>query len=549
MASCATLIAAFLVFTIGETNFVQSANDKIVINTARYGSVQGVIRRFPDIDRPIKAVNKFLGIPYAAPPIGELRFQPPQRPQGWKPAIYNASYFRDICIQPGDYNELFWPKFSHPASEDCLYLNVYTPNWNGSSSPETPETPTRSWFTFMEEDTKLIEALKWVRENIRDFGGDPSSVTIFGESAGGSSVGLHVLSPLSNGLFHRAIAISGVELSPFATGSNTTAIEHTKHLAKEVGCPADESAAILTCLRSREAQKLILINTANVWRPVVDGDFLPDTPENLRKSGKFNDVQLIAGFTSQEGAYFFPSQIYKVTPKRFKEQVIFTLTYILNRYGQTWTPQAKIPDSLIDAVVFMNTPWPYSEDLYKVKQGFSDLVTDSCVAEPAHTSLTSHSKQSPAYLYEFAYRSKLNPAPEWLGVRHKDDTPYQFGFPLMNLTVLQNYTEADRNISDMIITLFTNFAKYGNPTREPVRGVTWERFNQSHLAYIRILEQPTMNSNYQPEKMAFWREYYKRLLKENKCPVLAMSGRGTEGKKIQINAFILAHIVVIALLF
>lgn len=591
MESRATLIAAFLVLTIGETNFVKSADDNVVIRT-RYGSVQGVIRRFPSINKTIKAVNRFLGIPYAAPPIGELRFKPPQPVSAWKPATYNASHFRSICIQPGDYNVLFWPNFSHPDSEDCLFLNVYAPHRGNSSEVGISYpvmvyihgggyevgTPVISpgdviplWgvvlvtiqyrlgpFGFVTTGDPVapgnygmldqIAALKWIQENIKDFGGNPSSVTIFGESAGGSSVGLHVLSPLSKDLFHRAIAISGVELSPYATGSNTSAVEHTKYLAEVVGCPVDESSAIITCLRAKEARKL-LIDTANVWRPVVDGDFLLDTPENLRKTGKFNRVTLMAGFTSQEGAYFFPVHINDLTVKNFSETVHFALQYILSRYGQTWTPQTKVAESLIDAVVFMNTPWPYVEDLYRLRRGFSDVVTHSCVAEPAHASLTFHSKQSPAFLYEFAYRSKLNPSPAWLGVRHKDDTPYQFGFPLMNLTVLQDYDETDRNISDMVITLFTNFAKYGNPTPEPVGGASWERFNHSNMVYLRILEEPSMAINYQPTKMAFWREYYKTLTAEKECRVLAVKSWGTRSNEIRINSFVLVYVIIVIMLF
>lgn len=591
MESRATLIAAILVLTIGATNFVKSADDNVVIRT-RYGSVQGVIRRFPSINKTIKAVNRFLGIPYAAPPIGELRFKPPQPVSAWKPATYNASYFRSICIQPGDYNVLFWPNFSHPDRENCLFLNVYAPHRGDSSKAGISYpvmvyihgggyevgTPVVSpgdviplWgvvlvtiqyrlgpFGFVTTGDPVapgnygmldqIAALKWIQENIKDFGGNPSSVTIFGESAGGSSVGLHVLSPLSKDLFHRAIAISGVELSPYATGSNNSAVEHTKYLAEAVGCPVDESSAIIRCLRAKKAREL-LIDTANVWRPLVDGDFLPDTPENLRKTGKFNRVTLMAGFTSQEGAYFFPGQINALTVKNFTETVRFALEYILSRYGQTWTPQTKVAESLVDAVVFMNTPWPYVEDLYKVRRGFSDVVTHSCVAEPAHASLTFHSKQSPAFLYEFAYRSKLNPSPAWLGVRHKDDTPYQFGFPLMNLTVLQDYDETDRNISDMVITLFTNFAKYGNPTPEPVGGASWERFNHSNMVYLRILEEPSMAINYQPTKMAFWREYYKTLTAEKECRVLAVKSRGTRSNEIRINSFVLAYVIIVIVLF
>ena len=587
------LLAALLLFTSSETNFVQSANDEVVVVETRYGSIKGVIRRFPDINKPIKAVNKFLGIPYAAPPTGERRFQPPQQPTAWKPAVYNASYFRSICTQPSDYNKHFWPNFHHPESEDCLYLNVYTPVRKKSSAREvypvmvyihgggyevgtpivSPGDVVPLWgvvlvtiqyrlgpFGFVTTGDAVapgnygmldqIEALKWVQDNINAFEGDPSKVTIFGESAGGSSVGLLVLSPQSDGLFHRAIPISGVELSPYAIGSNTTAISHTKELASRLNCSVHESDAIIECLRSVDARKLLTAyDIPNIWRPVVDGFFLQDTPENLRKAGLFHHVTVMSGFTSHEGAYFFPEYINAVTPETFRRNVNLALKYVLSNYGQTYTKESKIPDSLLDAVVFLNTPWPYTNDVNKFKRGFSDVVTDYCVAEPTHASLLSQSKHSPTYMYEFAHRSKVNPAADWLGVRHKDDTPYQFGFPLMNLTILQTYTEADRNVSDMVITLFTNFAKYGDPTPAPVSGVSWEQFNSSHRAYLRIQEQPEIANNYYPTRIAFWGEYYKKLLKETECPVLARTSRGTQCKGIHSNSFLFIHIIVARLLF
>ena len=584
-------MAVFYVFTSSNCYLIQSAGDKPVVVT-RYGSIQGVIRRFPDINKSTKAVNKFLGIPYAAPPTGELRFKPPKKYATWKPDIYNASYYRSICIQPSDYNVFFWPNFSHPESEDCLFLNVYTPVRNNSSPGAKPYpvmvyihgggyevgTPVLSpgdviplWgvvlvtiqyrlgpFGFVTTGDSVapgnygmldqIEALKWVQENIKAFGGDPSKVTIFGESAGGSSVGLHVLSPLSKGLFQQAIAISGVELSPYAIGSKTAAVSHTKELASHLGCPKDESNDMIACLRLVEANKF-LHSPPNVWRPVVDGKLLPDTPENLRKSGKFNNVPLMAGYTSQEGAYFFPTYINSLTPETFPMYVRFTLSYILNKYGQTWTRDSKISDSLLDAVVFMNTPWPYTRDLDKIRNGYSDVITDSCVAEPTHASLLYHSELSTAYMYEFAYRSKLNRDPKWLGVRHKDDTPYQFGFPLMNLTILQTYDEADRNLSETIITLFTNFAKYGNPTPEPVSGALWRKFVSSNRTYLRIQHQPVVATNYYPARMAFWNEYYKKLLKDKECPVLAMSSSGTVNNGIQSSVSVFIQSIVAFLSF
>ncbi|KAJ7384150.1 hypothetical protein OS493_023478 [Desmophyllum pertusum] len=124
-----------------------SEGDEVKVTT-RYGSIQGNIRRFADINRPIKAVSKFLGIPYAVPPVGELRFKPPQEPLAWKPSVYNASYFRSICIQDPEYNDFFWPNLSIPQSEDCLYLNVYAPHRDRAQNNSI-----LSWCTFTEGDT------------------------------------------------------------------------------------------------------------------------------------------------------------------------------------------------------------------------------------------------------------------------------------------------------------------------------------------------------------------------------------------------------------
>ena len=542
---------AYLMIT-SEDPFVTSEGNEVEVTT-RYGSIKGVIHRFSDIHKPIKTVNKFLGIPYAASPTGELRFKSPQKPTAWKPYVYNASYFRSICIQDPEYNDFFWPNLSLPQSEDCLYLNVYTPNRDLGSKEAFPimlyihgggydaGTPAVSpgdvipqWgvvlvtiqyrlgpFGFVTTGDSVapgnygmldqIEALKWVQENIEAFGGDPSKVTIFGESAGGSSVGLLLVSPRSKGLFHRAISISGVDLSPFAIGSSAEVLKQSRKVAKQVGCTTDTNHQMIDCLRSVDAHKFP-VNEVNVWRPIVDGDFLLNTPRNLRNAGKFHDVPYIAGFTSREGSYFFPDVIEKVTPENFRDYTSTIFEIIGNKYGQMLN--GNLPKPLLDAITLLYTPWTDKLDRIKVKWGICDEVGDFTMTAPTHADLVLHSRNAPVYMYEFAHISNLNPSPSWKGAAHKDDTPYQFGFPSMNLTVLQQYDDVDRNVSDMVITLFTNFAKYGNPTPQPVRGVTWEGFNSSHMAYLRIHSQPEMAINFQPTKMAFWNEYYENMLKE-----------------------------------
>ena len=533
-----------------ELCLVISDGDEVKVTTV-YGTFQGYIRHFGDINRTIKAVDKFLGIPYAAAPVGDLRFKPPQQPQPWKPTIYNASFFKSVCIQDPEYNDFFWPNLSIPQSEDCLYLNVYSPHrdpdskelypvmvyihgggYDAGSPAVSPGDIIPLWgvvlvtiqyrlgpFGFITSGDceapgnygmlDQIEALKWVQGNIEFFGGNSSAVTIFGESAGGSSVGLLVLSPLSKGLFHRAISISGVDLSPFAIGSSEEVTKQSKKVAKQVGCSVKESRKMIECLRSVDAFKFP-VKEVNVWRPIVDDHFLPDTPRNLRKAGRFHYVPYMAGFTSREGSYFFPKLLDDVTSENFPSYTETVFYNIGNKYGQML--EENLPKSLLDAMTLLYTPWSDREDDIKTKVGLADAVGDFTMTAPTHTDLILHSKHAPVFMYEFAHRSNLNPRPLWKGVAHKDDTPYEFGFPLMNLTVLQQYNDADRNISDMLISLFTNFAKYGNPTPQPVLGVTWEGFNSSHKAFIRIQWQPQMAFNYRPTRMAFWNEYYERML-------------------------------------
>ena len=571
-------MTVFFLKTI-ELHFVLSQGENAMVTT-RYGLIRGAIRRFPDINRQITAVRKFLGIPYARPPTGERRFKPPQPLSSWKPDIYDGTYFRSICVQDYEYINFFWPNISHPQSEDCLYLNIYTPFQNFHSEKEnypvmvyihgggyeagspivSPGDVVPLWgivlvtiqyrlgpfgfFTSSDSEAPgnygmldQVEALKWVKENVLDFGGDPSNVTIFGESAGGSSVGLLLLSPLTKGLFHRAISISGIDLSPFAIGSSKEVARVSRRIAKDAGCPTEGSRQMINCLRRVDASN-IAVTDINVWRPVVDHDFLPDAPINLRKAGKFHQLPYMSGFTSREGSYFFPHVLEDVTPENFHEYTRSIFYKIGSKYGQTL--EGGVPRSIVNMIAFLYTPWPDKNDLMKVKSSMADEVGDFAMTAPTHLGLTHHSQKAPVYMYEFAHQSNLYSGPPWRGVAHKDDTPYEFGFPLMNLTILQKYDDVDSNISKLIITLFANFAKYGNPTPTPLLGVSWDEFNSSNMVYFRIQSQPEMATNFRPTKIAFWNEYYEKMFKEEDvCSCKSTSMAFVEiGKYCYFNMFL-----------
>ena len=319
--------------------------------STKYGDIEGLLASYPNASAPFKSVSKFLGVPFAAPPTEELRLKPPQPPHYWKPDVHQAKKHGNICWQDTSFmfEFLYNPfKKNYSISEDCLYLDIYTPNvrlslpvmvyihGGGYEAGAAIGYPSDHLalqgvvvvviqyrlgpFGFLTTGDSAapgnlgmldqVEALKWVKDNIANFGGNPNKVTIFGESAGGSSVSLHLLSPLSKGLFHQAIAESGVGVSPWATQPTSFGLRFTKELAQKLNCPSSNHDEMVSCIQKKEAaniqQASASINYVFVdylrWAPVVDKNFLHDTPQNLRKKGDFKKAPLMISFNSNEAA-------------------------------------------------------------------------------------------------------------------------------------------------------------------------------------------------------------------------------------------------------
>lgn len=321
------------------------------------GYVSGTV-----IGEPGKEVSVFRGIPYAAPPVGDLRWRPPQPVQPWT-GILECTRFTAMSPQ------VIMPNMAPdlPVSEDCLYLNVVTPArrgdeslpvmvwmhgggystgcgsdkiWNNSRLPQygvvvvtlthrlgpigllahpwlAAESPTGVSGNYL--FLNLIASLQWVRDNIAAFGGDPGNVTIFGESGGGAKVNIMMASPLANGLFHKAICESGTALL-ILTGKTVVDSEKTgEDLFKRLGVGSLKEA------RSVPAGKLIEASQAiegprGQGRPptpafdaTVDGRVLPDTPRHVLTSASYNAVPLMVsanlGELTGPGPLVIPSLI------------------------------------------------------------------------------------------------------------------------------------------------------------------------------------------------------------------------------------------------
>uniref|UniRef100_UPI00359018F2 neuroligin-4, X-linked-like isoform X2 n=1 Tax=Myxine glutinosa TaxID=7769 RepID=UPI00359018F2 len=312
-------------------------------------------------------VNQFLGVPYAAPPVGERRFQPPEAPASWA-HTRNATAFVPVCPQNVDGNLLkvmlpVWftanmdviSTYVHEQSEDCLYLNIYVPTEDdirdsgprpvmvyihGGSYMEgtgnmydgsvlasygnvivvtinyrlgvlgflsTSDQAAKGNYGLLDQ----IQALRWINENIPHFGGDPHRVTIFGSGAGGSCVNLLTLSHHSEGLFQRAITQSGTALSSWAISYQSS--KYTLQLASHVGCGNKaDSQELVDCLREKPYRELVDqdIQPARyhiAFGPIIDGDVIPDDPQILMEQGEFLNYDVMIGVSQGEGFNFLDS--------------------------------------------------------------------------------------------------------------------------------------------------------------------------------------------------------------------------------------------------
>ncbi|KAL6437222.1 hypothetical protein ACFW04_005044 [Cataglyphis niger] len=305
------------------------------IATIRNGTLIGITMH----TRLGRDIHAFLGIPYAAPPIGELRFAPPQPATAWngvRAAVENA----EICTQ----RNIYTYQEEIVGGEDCLYLNVYTPRIPYSETPLliAHRYPVMIWFHgggwltgaghsefygpkfLLDHDLVLVtinfrlgplgflstedlecpgnlglkdqqQAMRWVQENIVSFGGDPNRVTLFGESAGGASVHYHMINPISQGLFHRGISQSGNFYNPWTLTPPESAKEKAIILGRNLSCNTDTSAELIKCLRTKDATEII--GTDRLFQMYSDAWFNHGTHEAIK--------DFIANQTSPIYYYYF----------------------------------------------------------------------------------------------------------------------------------------------------------------------------------------------------------------------------------------------------
>ena len=438
----------------------------------------------------VNGIVSFKGIPFAAPPVGELRWKPPQPVQPWT-GVKQANAYGPSCMQDPNFVKIFG---APPAiSEDCLYLNIWTPAktpgdklpvmvwiYGGGFVGGMTSIPAYDGTRLAEKGVVLVSVayrlgvfgfladpelsresskgvsgnygledqiagLKWVKANIARFGGDPSRVTIFGESAGGMSVSMLTVSPAAKGLFQRAISESGGSLGPARFGNEGGETVPPLKVAEASGQKflGKLGANDIQAARALSAEK---IQTAlgpglqgGFW-PVYDGYILPRDAYELYQARRFNDTPVLVGTNSDEGALFVRGG---VTPAAFEAE-------IRAGYG-------KEADAVLAA-------YPHATGAEAAKSG-KDIFRDATFAWHtwAWALLQSEKGRGKAYVYYFDHRTPQSPN----GATHGAEIGYVFrnlggpgGGPS---SVAGTPRPDDVAMSDLMSSYWTNFAKNGDP--------------------------------------------------------------------------------------
>ena len=438
----------------------------------------------------VRDVRRFLGIPYAKPPVGELRWKRPQAPEAWS-TPRDATQYGKRCAQ------LDSAVLMNPASEDedCLYLNVWAPsdardlpvmvwihgggNVNGSASELVPYTrPDAQEYFYdgeklarkdvvlvsinyrlgvfgflshpdLDEDGKpsgnqgiwdQVAALKWVQKNVEAFGGDPSNVTIFGESAGSYDVCLHVASAQTQGLFHRAISQSGGCTTVMLTKPQAEATSGA--LATAVGCAGED---VLACLRGKDVPALLgaasmlpASATGRTLSPTVDGDYLSDQPRALYQSGNINKVPYVLGSNTDEGTLFTAATL--TTEEQYDAALDMQFPGRRDEIKALY-PLAAFQDAM---------PNPAQAAFVRVI-GDARLVcstTDSARLAAAHA----------PNVYTYNFDIAVDPAlsPTFLGATHGAELAYVF-------QTSSRFAEGQTAASELMQRYWTQFARTGDP--------------------------------------------------------------------------------------
>ncbi|XP_022254096.1 venom carboxylesterase-6-like [Limulus polyphemus] len=519
-----------------------------IIHTTK-GYIRG--KRLPRETMSGKTIYAFKGIPFAKPPVNDLRFKPPEEIQSWF-GVRDAKEHEAFCPQVHINSEA---GFVTRGVEDCLYLDVYCrqlPDKHGNN----PGHPVVVYFHggkfkyggkdlygpkllldlelilvivnyrlgifgFLSTDDEEAPgnfglkdqqmALKWVKENIQFFGGDPAKVTVFGHDAGGASVTFHIVSESSRGYFTRAVVASGTGFAPWAVTSNPR--QHAQNAAFSLGCQPFPSSGLLHCLRQKSVEALLEIQAKSpnsMFLPVIEknltGAMLTDHPYQMYSKGLAQNVHLLAGITEKEASLDFYALSTELQQCNSSDDI---LEYLLRPYFQ---PHDDL-SSIITAVKFHYFQNIQLENLKSSFTRLIDMLSDFFYNAPNDLAVNLHSGVgNPTWMCVFDSISRHSK--HYLS-RDAGESIRNYGFPHYDIALRSNNSH-DSNVPKSItpdeysrikkwIQIIHNFAEKGDPGF----GIfpKWKPFVTNKHAYYHfrnVSPYYTLHFDYRQHHSDFW---------------------------------------------
>ncbi|XP_070393445.1 cholinesterase-like isoform X2 [Dermacentor albipictus] len=546
-----------LVSTAMVIGIAMAVADPVVVT--ENGSIQGTrLTMF----NGTSVVDAYLGIPYAAPPVGELRFKKSIPPIPWEPYTLQAKKKSPACMQFAPANPLPpWVSTESEQSEDCLYLNVWTPQekrngtenlrnvmvWIhgggfnfGSASMDVydgavlaaledvvvvsmnyrlgifgflalpnDETPAAGNQGLLDQ----VLALRWIQENIVNFGGDPMRVTLFGESAGGWSIAYHAISPLARMLFHRGIVQSaGILVQQLADPFNVAELK-AMQVADSVGCSAKFNVTnVVGCLQNKTAHHLAIMESIvctqfiMCFTAVYGDEYLPHDP--VTAADVSVPKQFLLGNVENEGSVFASLWFWMQFP--FHSAMNIGKTDMVYFFLKTFS---FMPEFVTRAVFNLYVGTLRETEYTELRTEFGHAIGDAFLRCPEvffGEKLSQHN--SNVYYYNMVYHSAtathLDP---WFGLTHFEDVQYVFGMPLRDRPP-KNYSLADAEFSRYVMNIWVTFSKTGVPPM--VDGDAWPLFDSKDHKVVSLDHNHTHTETLrQLDRCRFWASLFKPNLK------------------------------------
>ncbi|XP_055377342.1 juvenile hormone esterase [Condylostylus longicornis] len=503
----------------------------------------------------------FRGIRYAQPPIGFLRFKAPVAVEQWFD-IFDATKDGPMCPQDGTTTD--------DMSEDCLRLNIYTPDLPRSDSVnEEIKKPVIVFLHpggfyslsgqsknfagphyFMDRNVVLVTlnyrlgslgflstgtldsignfglkdqvmALKWLKLHISRFGGDPGSITLLGYGAGAMAISLHMISPMSKGLFHKVILMSGSATAQWEIP------KHQLHLARKHGalmnCTDHNTMELVNCLKKKDATEIASkqnelfefgkYNPFLVWKPVIEPDlgqerFLDDDPIKLYQRGRFMRIPIIAGVTDKEFVGPAIAILQNETLRREMDEKFDDLAPICFLY-ERHTPRSNLISKRIRKK-YLGGGLLHPE---RSLEGLSQLYADSLIGFGVHRFVRLTARLTRVFYYQFSYTGRFShlyyPEDKPYGAVHHDDLMYLFTQP--SITSMFADDDPEYRMMQKMTRMWANFAYKGDPNKnndEYLRAMRWRPFNYRAEPYLRIGKDLQMAEFLHPDRFELWKDLF-----------------------------------------